>query len=475
MEDLAQRTIFEGGERFPFALGIEHFADAPADMTGTFGIGLEAAGSIGIAEGFLDAEEDGFGGEETSLDPDGFGEGVASEVGCDGHEVEEGGPIDHAGAGEEGGLAVAEADALGRDEDVAGFVDAPASGATEHLEDFVGADGDFEAVAFVGFGGEGDGAEGEVDTGGEAHGGDDDAELAIFGEGFDDACASGVGKAGMVEGDAGLEEFGEGFTDEAALGVGELEGVGVGKFAGDFGGDHFGLLTAWGEEKDGAEGFGEGLGGEAGPMAADLGRQPPTEVLGEDFVEGNRADFVSDEDGIASEASEPVDDLIGIGDGTAEEEELGVGWGEGDGQFVVQAAILIGEHLVFVDDEEAGAVAVDEAVLLGFEGGDEDGGGEVVGEIAGGDTDVPAAGAPFGEFVIGEGAGGDGVDGLAAVLAVIGPEFEDEGLAGAGGGMDDDVLSCAEGDHGFLLPEVGDGDLLECGEGRGANCFRLSD
>ena len=108
---------------------------------------------------------------------------------------------------------------------------------------------------------------------------------------------------------------------------------------------------------------------------------------------------------------------------------------------------------------------MDEAVLLGFQRGDDDRGGEVVGEVAGGDADVPAAGAPLGELVVGEGAGGDRVDGLAAVLAVVRPEFEDKGLSGPGGGVHDDVLAGAKGRDGLMLPEVGDGDLLEGGKG----------
>ena len=111
---------------------------------------------------------------------------------------------------------------------------------------------------------------------------------------------------------------------------------------------------------------------------------------------------------------------------------------------------------------------MDQAVLLRLEGGDEDGCGKVVGEVAGGDADVPFPGAPFGEFVVGEGAGGDGVDGLAAIAAEVGPEFEDQGFAGAGGRVDDDVLAGAEGGDGLLLPEVGDHDALERGEAPGA-------
>ena len=44
---------------------------------------------------------------------------------------------------------------------------------------------------------------------------------------------------------------------------------------------------------------------------------------------------------------------------------------------------------------------------------------KVLREVAGGNADVPAARAPFRELVIGERARGHGVDGLAAVLALL--------------------------------------------------------
>ena len=88
---------------------------------------------------------------------------------------------------------------------------------------------------------------------------------------------------------------------------------------------------------------------------------------------------------------------------------------------------------------------------------------EILRQVAGGDADVPAARAPFGEFVVGQRAGRHGVDGLAAVLALVGPELEDQRLARAGGRLHDDVLALAQGGHGLLLPEVGHGDLVEGG------------
>ena len=54
----------------PFAGAVEHFANVLADVAGAFGIGLEAAGDVGMFKRFFDAEENGFGGEEAFLGAD---------------------------------------------------------------------------------------------------------------------------------------------------------------------------------------------------------------------------------------------------------------------------------------------------------------------------------------------------------------------------------------------------------------------
>ncbi|MFM1943762.1 MAG: hypothetical protein RI897_2744 [Verrucomicrobiota bacterium] len=170
-----------------------------------------------IFEGFFDAEVDGFGGEEALLGVDGGGVGVGAGGGGGGHDTEEGAPVDEVGSGEVAGVGIPHTQFVAGDEDVAGFVDTASAGAAEHLEDFVGLEEVFDLVTAVGFAGEADATEGEVDAGGEAHGGDDDAELSGFGEGFDDTGAGAVAEAAMVAGDAGFEELGEGVTDERFL------------------------------------------------------------------------------------------------------------------------------------------------------------------------------------------------------------------------------------------------------------------
>ena len=137
---------------------------------------------------------------------------------------------------------------------------------------------------------------------------------------------------------------------------------------------------------------------------------------------------------------------------------------EGEGEFVVQAAIRVAYHLVFVHDEKRRTFAGDEAVLLGFKCGDDDGGAQIFREVARGDADIPATCAPLSEFVIGKGTGRHGVDGLATWFAAMRPQFEDERLARTGRRLHDDILAFAQRGHGLLLPQVRDGDLVQGGQ-----------
>ena len=102
-------------------------------------------------------------------------------------------------------------------------------------------------------------------------------------------------------------------------------------------------------------------------------------------------------------------------------------------------------------------------MLLCFERGDEDGRAQIFREVARGDAYVPTTRAPFGEFVVGQGAGGDGVNGLAAILGLVGPELENERLARARGGLHHDILARTQRANGLLLPKVRDGDLVKGG------------
>ena len=427
-----------------------------ADEAGASGIGLEAAREwAGDFLGGLDAEGDEVRGEEF------LSEGGGGLVKGDalGKFAQEGTPREGGAAAEVTGAGLAEAGGAFGDEDVPLFVEATATGAAEHLEEFGGGDFAGQASGGEAGGGDEDGAEGEVDAGAEAEGGDDDAELAALGEGFDESGALDVAEAAVVVGDALGEEFAEIGSGGVSLVLGEAHGLGAREAGGDVFGELFGFAAVGGEDEDGAEVFAEGTGDAAGPVASDGVGDVAGKGVDFDFVEGDGAFALLDHgDGAtALEAQEPVADDGGVGDAAAEKEELGFG-GEGeDGAFVVVTAEGVGEPLVFVDDVEGGVGGE----LLGLEGGDDEGGVGVVGEVAGGDADAPPLAGPLGEFVVGEGAGGDGVDDLAGSAALLEELLEDEGLARAGGGLDDDVVAGGEGADGLGLPGVGEAELLE--------------
>ena len=141
-----------------------------------------------------------------------------------------------------------------------------------------------------------------------------------------------------------------------------------------------------------------------------------------DFFQRNRAQIVADENGMTAQAAEPFDHVLGVGHAAAQEQQLGFGRGQSQSQLIIQPAVLIAEHLILIDDQQSGTVALNEPVLLRLQRGHQDGSVKILGQIAGGDADIPAAGAPLGQFVIGQGAGGNGVNGLAPVFALIGPE-----------------------------------------------------
>jgi hypothetical protein len=88
---------------------------------------------------------------------------------------------------------------------------------------------------------------------------------------------------------------------------------------------------------------------------------------------------VADDFDAAAETLEPSGDVVGVGDGAGEEEELELGRGGEEGALVVIAAGGIGEPVVFVDDEEVerweiGRARGSDLGMDRFEGGDDEGG-----------------------------------------------------------------------------------------------------
>src|SRR5581483_3169231 len=141
-------------------------------------------------------------------DADGFAERIALMLSGGGHETEQRAPIDRPAAGEVAGMRVEQADFVRADEDETGFIEPAAPGAAEHLKDFVGAQRLFQLITAVRSGGESHATQRKIDAGGEAHRGDDNAQLAGLGKRFDDASARAVAEAAVMIRDAALEQFG---------------------------------------------------------------------------------------------------------------------------------------------------------------------------------------------------------------------------------------------------------------------------
>ena len=238
-----------------------------------------------------------------------------------------------------------------------------------------------------------------------------------------------------------------------------------GELAGELAGEALGVAAVGGEDEDGAEAFAESAGEAFGPVALDAAGEAVDAVVDVDFFEGDGAVAGLHDGDVAAEAGEPRGDVGGVGDGAGEEEELHARVEVTEDAFVMVAAGGIGEPLVFVDGEEVagggGAGGGEKAGLDGLEGGDDDGGGGVDGEVAGDDADAPIAGAPLGEFVVGEGAGGDGEDGAAGEVVLFDEALEDVSFAGAGGSVEDDVATVIKGMDGLGLPAVGQDEGLE--------------
>src|SRR5947207_12505129 len=64
-ENFAQGLLRWPRHQLPFAAAVKHFTDALAHVPGPLGIGLQPTWGLWMFKGFLDAEENGFGREES--------------------------------------------------------------------------------------------------------------------------------------------------------------------------------------------------------------------------------------------------------------------------------------------------------------------------------------------------------------------------------------------------------------------------
>src|SRR6266516_1494527 len=134
-----------------------------------------------------------------------------------------------------------------RDEHVTGFVQSAPARATEHLQNLVGAERLFDGVTPIRLSGERDTPQRKVDAGRQTHRGDDGAELAGFGERFDDAGPGSVTETAVMIRNAALEHFGQVLADDLFLLGAEWQRVRNRQLARELGSHALGGLPAGGE------------------------------------------------------------------------------------------------------------------------------------------------------------------------------------------------------------------------------------
>ena len=360
-------------------------------------------------------------------------------------------------SGIENGRTVAAGD------DVAFVIEPATASAAVHLQKLVWSEFMLTGAVVVGRAGDVDAAHAEIDACGESHRGDDDAELARFRQRLDDAGPRAVAEAAVMKSDAALDQRGEVFAAHGALLGRELQRIAHRQIGGETAGDGFGLFAPWRENEQRREISHHHRGGESRPVVLKLTRALRQGLHGR-FFERHGAFLRHDDLRLATKTAHPRDDIVRIRHGTAEQQQTRVFRRERDGGLVVRAACVVGDHLVFVDDEQRGSFATHEALELRLQRGDDDGRIDIFRDVAGGDADIPLRVLPFGVFVVRECSRGHGVDGLALEMPSLMQQLKDVRLPRAGGRADDDIGARAQQVHRLVLPGVGEFELVDVGE-----------
>src|SRR5258706_8814454 len=98
--------------------------------------------------------------------------------------------------------------------------------------------------------------------------------------------------------DAALEHLGEVFADEEFLFGAQLKRIWRWQLPGEIGGHCFGGLASRSENQNRSKVFGERLGDEARPIAANFARNMKIQVISVDFFERHRAFIMPDQNGL---------------------------------------------------------------------------------------------------------------------------------------------------------------------------------
>ena len=120
-----------------------------------------------------------------------------------------------------------------------------------------------------------------------------------------------------------------------------------------------------GEHQHGGQAFAQRAGDATRPEALDLAGQALHQIVDFHLLQRHGARRGPDHLDLPAQARQPGRDVVGIGDGTGEEEELNRGGQGGQHALVVVAPGRVAEPLVFVDDEQVGQTRGHNAVGIG--------------------------------------------------------------------------------------------------------------
>ena len=235
--------------RRAFALPRAVAAEDLVDLAGRAGDRFRGVARCGVIVQTIQREVDRLTGEE------GGGERLRGGLGVFGaaHHRQKGRPVERLASFELERFGFAEAGAVAGPEREAAVVEAPAAGAAEHLQQFVGADFPFGVIGGVTPVGHQHRAEREVDARSQAGRGHDHAQLARLGPRFDQFSPLFEGEPAVMESDPLAEQSIEVVAGEAALAGGELRAIAQGQAGRDVAGDLLGGASTGGEDQDWSE------------------------------------------------------------------------------------------------------------------------------------------------------------------------------------------------------------------------------
>ena len=118
-------------------------------MPGAFGIRDKSAWHVWMLERFFDAEKDWPGCKEPFLHPHSFHERITPSFSRSMHDTQERAPIHRAAPSEMTRMGVEQSNLVGGDNDIARLIQPTSASATEHLQDFVRAEGLLDVIATI--------------------------------------------------------------------------------------------------------------------------------------------------------------------------------------------------------------------------------------------------------------------------------------------------------------------------------------